>query len=169
MLKLLGAVLLTGGGLALGLGAVRDLTRRLETLRALNAAFGLFERELVLRAPSTPELLETLARRAPAPAGAFFSACQKGLSRLGERSFQEIWTSSLAVLPALEQEERAVLVTLGASLGRYIAEDQCRAIEEARRQLTEILTHIEERRRREGRSYGALGLALGLFATILLL
>jgi len=169
MLKLFGAVLLTGGGLALGLGAVNELSRRLETLTAFSTALGLLERELVLRAPSTPELLETLAERAPAPANSFFAACQKGMSSLGETSFQAIWTSSLSALPMLEREDRDPLLALGASLGRYDAGEQRRAAEQARRQLEEAAQRVWERRRREGRSYGALGLSLGLFATILLL
>lgn len=170
MLKLLGGILLLGGGLALGLGAVGELDTRAKGLAAAAASLNLLEGELAFRLPPMPDLLETLARRAPPPADAFYAACGRGMALLGERPFEAIWADALEEEPmGLAPEDRAVLRELGPVLGRYGPEDQRRAAEAARVRLEAAAERVRERRRREGRAYGTLGLAMGAFVTILLL
>lgn len=170
MLKLLGALLLTGGGLALGLGAVGTLDARAKGLTALTAALGLLEGELSFRLPAMPQLFASLARRAPEPAGAFFAACARGMDTLGERPFEEIWAGAAAETPmGLAAEDREILLELGSVLGRYGAEDQRRAVEGARARLEANAQRVRAERRRQGRAYGTMGLALGAFLTILLI
>lgn len=170
MLKLLGTLLLLGGGLALGLGAVKELDARARGLAAMAAALNLLEGELAFRLPPMPDLLETLARRAAQPAAGFFAACGRGMEHLGERPFETIWNDALAEEPmGLCEEDRAVLRELGPVLGRYGPEDQRRAAEAARGRLEAAAERVRERRCREGRAYGTLGLAMGAFLTILLL
>lgn len=170
MLKLMGAMLLLGGGLALGLGAVGELDTRARGLSAMAAALNLLEGELAFRLSPMPDLLETLAHRAPQPAAAFFTACGRGMEHLGERPFEMIWADALAEEPmGLADEDRLVLRELGPVLGRYGLEDQRRAAEAARQRLEAAAERVRECRRREGRAYGTLGLAMGAFVTILLL
>ena len=169
MLKLVGAALLAGGGLALGLGAAGELTRRVDTLNALAAALGLLESELALRAPATPELMERLARSAPEPAAGLFREVARGLPRLGEVDFLTLWRAGLARLDALTEEDRRPLLELGAVLGRYDVEAQTQAAAAARRELEETARRLAARRREEGRSYAAVGLTLGLLLAVVLL
>ena len=170
MLKLLGALLLLGGGLALGLGAVGELDARSRGLAAVAASLNLLEGELAFRLPPMPDLLETLSRRAPPPANSFFAVCGRGMDRLGERPFEAIWTDALEKEPmGLAEEDRSALRELGPVLGRYGPEDQRRAAEAVRMRLEAAAERVRERRRREGRAYGTLGLAMGAFVTILLL
>jgi len=169
MLKLVGAALLTGGGLALGLGAAGELAERIAALNALSAALGLLESELALRAPATPELMELLAQRAPEPAAALFREVCRGLPRLGEVRLQELWGAGLAQLEALTDQDRRPLLELGAVLGRYDVEAQARAAAAARRELEETARRLSERRREESRSYAAVGLTLGLLLAVVLL
>lgn len=170
MLKLLGAVLLTGGGLTLGLKAVGGLVRRAEALSAFSAALGLLEGELALRSPPMPDLLDILARQAKPPAAEFFDVCGRGLAGLGESSFREIWARALESLEgALDREDRDILLELGPVLGRYDGEEQRRAVSGVRQRLAGQEKLVRDKLRREGRAYGTLGLTLGLFLTILLL
>lgn len=170
MVKLLGAALVTGAGLWLGLGSVRELDRQVESLAALLAALGMLESELAFRLASTPELLAVLAERAPHPASDFFALCARGMDGLGERPFGEIWNGALEESPlSLEREEGELMEALGGVLGRYGGGEQRQAVAETRRQLTLRLEEARERRRREGRTRCVLGLTGGAFLAILLI
>lgn len=170
MLKLLGACLVTGGGLWAGLSAAGDLRRRAGALEAWRDALGLLESELRFTLPALPELMEALARCARAPAGETFDALAEELDRLGEKPFEELWDAALEAHPgALSAEDVDVLRRLGRVLGRYGGEDQCRAAQAVRMDLDRRALQVREELERKGKAYGTLGAGLGAFLTILLL
>lgn len=170
MMKLLGAALVVGGGAWVGMNAAGELTRRAKALDAWCGALALMENELTFRLPSMPELAQRISRSARAPAGEVFTALQKGLERLGEASFEELWREALSVHPGgLDEEELDILKALGTVLGRYGGADQCRSLESARLALAERAGQAREELRRKGKAYAATGVALGAFVTILLL
>ena len=170
MLRLLGAVLLTGGAGALGVGAAARLNHRVRTLRLLTEALERMERELSFRLTSIPELFALLADHLPPPVGTFFSYCRDSLSRLGEARLEDLWRSALMASDLdLAEEERQILETLGGILGRYDGEGQTQALALARAQLEHCLEAAMGERARMGKVYGALGLAAGAFLVIVLL
>ncbi len=87
MAKLMGAILLTGGGLWLGLGWSGELRRRISALEGWLAALSLLRGELSVAVPSTPTLLEELSRKAPIPAGAVFAQALRGWTSWGSNLF----------------------------------------------------------------------------------
>lgn len=169
MLKLAGVTALLVCGLALGLGAAGTLSRHVRALEAWAAALELLEGELAFRLPTMPELLGSLARRAPLGTRAVFFAVQKGLERLGENSLEEIWTAALAEQGGdLLEEDLELLSRLGPILGQYRWEDQRQGAETVRAELTRRAGQAREELGRKGRAYETLGLALGAFLAILL-
>ena len=170
MWKLIGAALLTGGGLWMGLQAAGELSRRVRALESWANALAFLEGELSFRLPDLPQLLEELSRRAPGPAGEAILSAFRGLFRLGEVSFEEIWSQALAQeTGALTADDLEVLSRLGGVLGRCGWEEQRAAVERTRLMLERREVQLREDMGRKGRAYGALGLSLGAFATILLL
>lgn len=170
MLKLLGALLLAGGAVFLGLSAAAQLERRVKNLRRISSALEQLARELTFRLTPMPELLSALARETCPPVQNFFAYCRDGLERLGEVTLAQLWSEALDAVPMdLGEEERSALRDLGQVLGRYDGEDQREALSLCRVRLDHCLTHAEEERTRLGRVYGAMGLAAGVFLTILLL
>ena len=170
MLRLLGAVLLTGGAGALGFGAAARLNRHVRTLRLLTEALERMERELSFRLTSIPELFTLLAGHLAPPVGPFFARCRDSLCRLGDERLEDLWRSALADSDLdLEGEERQVLETLGGILGRYDGEGQTQALALARAQLEQCLEAAVAERARMGKVYGVLGLAAGAFLVIVLL
>lgn len=170
MLRLLGAVLLTGGAGALGFGAAARLNRHVRTLRLLTEALERMERELSFRLTSIPELFTLLASHLAPPVGPFFARCRDSLCHLGDERLEDLWRSALADSDLdLEGEERQVLETLGGILGRYDGEGQTQALALARAQLEQCLEAAVAERARMGKVYGALGLAAGAFLVIVLL
>lgn len=170
MAKLLGALLLMGGGLWWGLGRARELSRRQAALAAWAEALALLEGELAFSLPDMPQLLEKLSREAASPAGEALEAVWLGLDRLGEKSFSQLWRQAVTEHPgALAPEELEQLCRLGAQLSGRGWQDQRKAAETVRSSLLAQGERVREELRREGRSYGTLGLALGAFLTILLI
>ena len=170
MIRLLGAVLLTCGGAAIGFSAAAALTRRARGLRAVLGALELLERELSFRLTPLPDLLARLAQLAAPPASGFFAACREGLDQLGEQSMAQIWAAALARRPMdLAPEDKNILLELGGVLGRYDGPGQREALGEIRARLLCQAERAEEESRRMGRVYGALGLSAGSFLVIVLL
>ena len=87
MIRLLGALLLLLGGLALGLIPVGELSNRVKTLESWIDALLLMEGELAFSLPAMPQLLDALSAKALSPAGETFTRVRKGLEELGERTF----------------------------------------------------------------------------------
>lgn len=170
MSKLFGAILLTGGGLALGAGAAGRFDTRVKNLDAWIAALGLLENELSFRAPPMPELLTGLASQTTPPVSDFFAACADALPTLWDRSFAEVWTDALNTCPmGLSEEDQARIAELGPILGRFPAEDQKRETERIRARLAENRAHASVEQHLQGKAFRAMGLALGIFLTLLLL
>ena len=170
MIKLLGVVLVAGGAAAMGHAAIERLRTRAAALRALADALELMERELCFRLAPMPELFGELAGRTQRPADRFFRQCAQGLDELPRRSLKELWRAAAAEnLPALRRGDLAVLLSLGAVLGRYSGEEQRQAISRAAAELRQILAAADGERRQQSRVYTALSIAAGGLLVILLL
>lgn len=168
MLRLMGAVLVAGGGALAGLLAVMRLQERVRTLSSFLGALELMESEIRFRLTPVPELLEFLIPRTGEPACSFFRVCRKEWEKREEESFSRIWQKGLEILlPAVP--EREVLGQLGEILGRYDVEGQRQAIAYVRRRLELLLRQAEEERRSRGRAYLASGVAAGLCSAVILL
>ena len=170
MLRLVGALLLAGGGLALGLGAAEERERRRAALDSWRAALALLAAELAFRLPPMEELLHLGARRASEPARTALLTAAGELEHLGEKSFEAIWGQALQTCaPPLVPEDIELLSRLGAVLGRYDGESQRQAVERAGAELEIRAAQVREELRRGGKTWAAVGLSLGLFTAILLL
>lgn len=168
--RLTGAALLMGCGLWCGLRAAGALAGRVRDLEAWIAALGLLEGELTFSLPDLPELLESLSRKAPSPAGETFGAALRGLDRLGVLPFEEIWSGAVRSTPGgLSPHDRELLCRLGTILGRYGWEEQREALRALRCELEEERSNARAEWRSKGRTHAALGFAAGTFLTILLL
>lgn len=119
MLHILGALLIAGASLALGLSYVSGERRELEDLRSLLQMLREMRGELESRAAPLPQLMEKL-RGSRGVAGAFAGELCSRLGQLGEKEFGRLWEESLkAALPAPDRTEQEALRSLGRCLGRY--------------------------------------------------
>ncbi len=170
MVRLLGALLLSGGTTLLGFLAAARLNRRVGALRAFLGALELLERELSFRLTPMPALLAILAQRSPAPVDAFFTRCLQSMDGLGEKTLAQIWDEALVAVPMdLGKEAGQILRELGSVLGRYDGQGQRESLNLAQIRLEQCLLAAGEERSRMGRVYRSLGLTLGALLVILLL
>ncbi|MGN0986066.1 MAG: stage III sporulation protein AB [Candidatus Enterenecus sp.] len=170
MIRLAGAALLAAGSGLLGLCAVHRLDGRVWDLRQLILGLETMIRELDYRLAPLPELLERAAAEAEGEVSQFFSLSARGASHLNGRTFQAVWRQAAeAAQLRLDQTDMALLEQLGGVLGRYDGESQRRALALAVDRLEERRVQAGERRARQGRVYGVLGLTAGAFLMILLI
>jgi stage III sporulation protein AB len=169
-MRWIGAILVAGGAASVSLAAVQRLGARVRLLAALESALEIMRAELQFNLTPLPALAALLADRAPAPARPFFARCARLMPQLGEHSFQALWNKALAEADELWlTPERELMAALGGMLGRYDAEAQGRAVAYARERMEALWRGAEEKRARQSRVYGAMGLASGLAVIIILL
>lgn len=170
MIRLMGAILLVAGCGAVGLCAVGRLDGRVRDLRELMGGLETLQRELGWRLSPLPKAMEMAARETHGRTAQFFELCTQGMEHLNGVPFQNVWQNGLEQCSLrLEQEDRVILEQLGSVLGRYDADTQRQALENALTQLERQQTKAAEDRQRLGRVYGVLGMTVGLFVVILLI
>lgn len=124
-MRLMGAALIAGASLVLGLTYIREQKRRLYTLCSLLELLKSFRGELATHMTPIPELTAALAQRAHGAAAALMFSLNTRLDHLGEKGFSELWAESVKEkLDMLAADERDVVLNLGRSLGRYELEQQ---------------------------------------------
>ncbi len=157
-LRLLGGGLLVLSGALFGYGGTSALRERARALRALSAALGLLESELILRRTPLPEIFERLRGER------FFALFAAGF---GAEPTERLWRRAAAALELDDAATRA-RAGLGAVIGRYDAARQAAEIAAVRARLTEQAAEAERELAARGRRLPGLGAALGAMAAILL-
>lgn len=169
MIKLLGSLFVASGALWLGLSAARRLRGELDVLEQLCRGLELLEGEMALTCPELEGLMARLSRQSPGAAGELFAAFGTSLARLGERSAAMLWREAVEGLDGLNREGREMLLPLGEFLGRYDAQEQCRAIGAVRGRLEELCLRQRGEYRERSRLCRVLSLSGGGFLVILLI
>lgn len=170
MLKLIGAVLLLSGSVGLGVSSVRNLERRVKTLRSMSTALELMKCELDFRAPPMRELFGAAAKGTSEPASSFFYTCAEKTKQMEGRPLAELWRQCMEErLTALTDAEAECLMSVGTVLGRYDVQSQQCVLTQTREQVNGYLNEAVQDRQRKGRMYGALSMAAGIFLVIVML
>jgi len=171
MLSAIGALLIIGATVALGLSSMWRMGARVRTLSGLIAALEAMKSEICDRLTPIPALIEQLAREMDPPLDRLFQKVNREMETLGIRSFYSIWKAAIEAAEDLEltPEERQTLIDLGRSLGRYGPEEQRGAFSYALRRLEGHLRLAETHRREQGRVHAVLGLVAGVFVVIILM
>lgn len=170
IIRWIGAILVAGGTAAAGFSAVQRLHARVRLLHCMISALELMQAEIYFKLTPLPRLMEQMAKRAGAPLRPFFAHAARLMAQLGEHSFQSLWNKAVMDTGGeWKAGERELMADLGGLLGRYDVEAQCRALTYTKGRMERLLTDAEAERARQGRVYGALGVAAGLAIVIILL
>lgn len=170
MIRMVGAILLAGGAVLLGVSAAHRTRSRVRDLRMLADGLRAILRELSYRMVPLPELLCSAKEQTGERVQLFFSLCAQGAEHLNGRPFQKIWEEAAeAGQMCLEREDWQCLESLGYVLGRYDGESQLQALESSLDRLEERYREAAEQSRKLGKLYRVLGLTAGAFLIILLM
>lgn len=166
-MKLLGAALVAAAFAALGASEALRLRRRARLTSELAAGMEILRGEIVSRLAPMPEAAERLARHGPQGTRVFYAAVLAGLESLGGAEFSELWRRALGLLD-IGPGARAALENLGASLGRYGAQEQGAAISACELELRREAELASEEARVMGRLRAGLAAGAGLILAIVL-
>ena len=156
--RLTGGALVTLAGALLGQSARAALRRRAALLRTLERDLGRLGDELSLLRRPLPEIFAGM-REEP-----FFAELH---ALWDSEPPEDLWRRAARTLD-LSREDRALLASLGAVVGRYDAQRQERELLLVRRRLGDRAAEIERELAGRGRTLTALGAALGALASILM-
>lgn len=166
-MKLLGAALVAAAFAVLGASEALRMRRRARLTSELAAGLELLRGEIVSRL--APHAGGRGAPRASRPEGTrvFYAAVCTGLESFGGAEFSELWRRALGLLD-IGAPARAALLNLGASLGRYGAEEQGSAISACELELRREAERASEEARVMGRLRAGLAAGAGLILAIVL-
>jgi stage III sporulation protein AB len=171
VIRFIGAILITAGAGAWGFLSVLRLRRRANILLALSGAIEIMKSEVYDRLTPMPELMRLLMEDTPYPVSALFRRVHEKMETLGRKPFSSLWSAAIAESPELllKEEERRAISELGYFLGRYDAGEQKSALVRVQRRMEEYARRAEAERDKKTPVHAFLGVAAGVFVSVLLL
>ncbi|MCL2546846.1 MAG: stage III sporulation protein AB [Oscillospiraceae bacterium] len=168
MLRIIGALLLTGGTTAFGLQASAQLSKCVSVIAAWRMAVEQLQAEMSCRVRALPELAAHLADNAPAILRGDFQRLADMFERPNDERYAQIWTRWAEGLP-LHAEESIIIIELGQLLGRYELDGQLAALDSVEARLAQIEERAQVRKDKLSRLYAVSGLLCGAAAAVILL
>ena len=145
------------------------MRRRVVTLGAMERALERMRRELECRLIPLKPLMELLGRESEAPVRELFRCCGEAMGCIEEENFQEVWKNSLSKVINIQPEDRALLETLGSTLGKYDVREQTRSLRLVEETLHEWCISARREEKRLGRVYQTAATAFGIALVIFFL
>ena len=171
-MKWIGATMILAAGTAYGFAQASRYARRPKELRALGAALGTLESEIVYGLSPLPEALARVSTATQRPISLLFEeAAARMRDARSERTAGECWTEAIeAVWPrtALGGAEKASLLALSAKLGATDRDDQAKHLRLAAAQLAAEEETAREEQARYGKMWRSLGALTAALVVILM-
>lgn len=166
----IGAIIIAFAGTAAGLIKARTLTRLDFLYSELTAALGVMKSEISSRAAPMDEIIGVISAGQAEYIDQFTSLLKDGLAHLGENSFCSIWDNAVTVgLRGISARCEFALHSLGGTLGRYEAAEQCAAIDRCTAVISAEQHQLQSGLNSNKRMYIGIGAALGLTVAIMLI
>ena len=162
--------MLLAASAALGMSAAGELSARVRDLDQLILSLKSMEWELHSRRSPLPQVLRRTMSCMSGAVKEFYLLAISGLERRNGLPFSVIWAEAAEAAGLhLTDRDLSLLLEAGRVLGRSDADSQCAALNETRLALSRALEEAKEEQSRMGRVYGTLGVASGVFLTMILL
>lgn len=171
MLKLLGAILLTGGATGYSLCVCRDLKKRLAILKEIKYMYQLIQSEICYTALPMLLIFENISEKIKQPLGRMLKDMVKSAGTDQGKTLTEIWSQEagdiISKMP-LTKEQKASVVGFTESLGMIDKEGQARALQRKIEELENWIVHQEKEGSQQQKLIMSIGIAGGLFLVIML-
>jgi len=170
-MKILGAILICVSTAMIGLRVGNAEKIRYRTLCGISFALDFMIAEISCLLTPSKDMLEKLAIQAPEPINQFFSQCVLCCETRIDCSITQIWqeTAQNSKFLCLKDQELQLFEEIGATLGRYRAEDQVNLLKGFLSQVEVLRETAKEEQSHNGRVYRGLGITCGIALAILLL
>ena len=168
MQKAIGIVMVVLAPSLMGFSRTLKLRSRAGFLADFIPVLGIMRAEICTRLTPLPELMEQLSTSAPSSCREFFAGLYKGIERLSEICFSQVWTDGVKSLrkTVLADEELEIINSLGASLGRYDSQEQKASIDAVIARLSVLAEEARAQCIVQGKLWTGLGAAMGIILAI---
>lgn len=172
VLKVIGSVLTITSMAAMGFYFSSILRTRAEELLELKKYFMILKGEIRYHRTPLPEAMGELAARSSIGFQSFFQSVHENLKALSGQTFYQVWARSVEEClgdTCLSKEDKASLKRFGENLGFLDQEMQINTIDLYLSQLEEQRKRLTIEMKDRTRIYNLLGIAAGIFITIIML
>lgn len=175
VLKILGAICITGATTLYARGLVSELTCRINALKALRNGFSVLKGELRYGVETLPSAFMNVGEKCSVSQPAvrdFFWDVGKKLRTENGNVLKDVWEEEAKKLAAdthLDGRECDSLINVGNSLGYLDLAQQISNLEFYLESVDEDITVLSEKYSDNCRMYMSLGVMAGLFLTIILI
>ena len=168
MQKAIGIVMVILAPTLMGFSKTLKLRSKARFLADLISALGMLRAEICTRLTPLPDVMEILSKSAPNSCRTFFAGLHKGLGRLGELSFAEVWEDEVRTLrgAVLSEEEYEAVNALGTTLGRYDSQEQKTSIDTMIARISLFTDEARAACEVQGKLWTGLGVAAGIMIAI---
>lgn len=172
MVKLFGIFFLVGGTSGFAYCLCREQKNRLLLLKEMKYMYQLLQNEIRYTALPLPEIFKSIAGKLKEPFGSALLRVSENMAWEKGESFQRVWEEEMQKsffhLP-LTGRQKALLLRFPESTGLFQAEGQAKAMQRQLEELDRWIARLEEEEKSKNKVIMSLGIAAGVFLSILLL
>ena len=168
-MQFIGVAAVMLASLGIGIQSIRQRRRRLRCLRGLSDALAYLVGELSGKRSPLTDLILSVCQHTSGDVRSFFMCLSESLSKLGKKSFSDLWRTAADRYLLLTDEERSEWIGLGEQLGRTELTRQIAMLDRCREFI--LLSFDKERSALQNDRRILLGIpaAAGALLSILLL
>lgn len=172
MLKMAGVLLLIGGFWGAAYCVCEEEKNKLRLLKEMKYMYQLLQNEIRYSKLPLPEIFLITGERLKPPYRNILLCTGKSMNWEGGLSFQSIWENEVKEKLkgiSLFRGQRELLLRLPESIGLSECEGQARALERYIEELNQWIAQTEKEQKNKNKVIMSLGIAGGIFLSILLL
>lgn len=172
MLKVIGVLLLTGGAAGFSASLCREQKKRIFLLKEIKYMCELMQSEILYMGLPLPEIFKSIAPNFSDPLRSSLGEIGKSMTLSQKESLQSLWRRKMKENykeSPLTERQKEILFQLPEHLILSAAEGQARALDRQIEELGRWILQMEEEEKSKNKVIMSLGIAAGVFLSIVLL
>lgn len=172
MIKFVGCILLLTGAVGYAYSLCREKRMQIKQLLQIQYFYRLLQGEILYSGLPLPDILLLVAESVEEPFGSAFSEIGRNVTLQQEESFDSVWKQYLKKALSesrLSRRQKESILRLPESLQLCDRQGQAKALQRQIEEMDKMIRPLEEEARNKNKVIMSLGIAAGVFLTILLL
>lgn len=172
MIKLAGIALLMTGAIGYAFSLCREKSVQIQQLRQLQYFYQLLQNEILYTGLPLPDILLSIAGNIAEPFGSTFQKIGESITLWQEENMESIWKrymSEALEKTRLSKQQKESALRLPESLQLCDREGQAKSLQRQIEEMDRMIRPLEEEEKNKNKVIMSLGIAAGVFLSILLL